>query len=55
MTVLSMDIPIPLPRERREGVFFLNPGAFGTGGGPTTKSVGVLSLGDTLSGEIFYL
>lgn len=44
----------PSQRER-EGVFFLNPGAFGTGGGPTTKSVGVLSLGDTLSGEIFYL
>ena len=39
----------------REGVFFFNPGAFGGGWGPGSKSVGLLNLGDTLSGQIFYL
>ncbi len=44
----------PAHRER-EGVFFFNPGAFGGGWGPRSKSVGVLDLTDTVSGQIFYL
>jgi hypothetical protein len=39
----------------REGVFFFNPGAFGDGWGPGSKSVGVLTLTDTLTGQIFRL
>ncbi len=39
----------------RGGVFFFNPGAFGGGRGPGSKSVGVLDLSDTVSGQIIYL
>jgi putative phosphoesterase len=39
----------------REGVFFFNPGAFGSGWESGSKSVGVLNLTDTVSGRIFYL
>jgi len=39
----------------REGVFFFNPGAFGDGWGTGSKSVGVLNLADTISGQIFRL
>jgi len=42
-------------RQEREAVFFFNPGAFGGGWGPGSKSVGVLDLTDTVSGQIFYL
>ncbi len=44
----------PAQRERN-GVLFFNPGAFGGGWAHSTRSVGVLNLGDTLSGQIFYL
>ncbi len=39
----------------REGVLFLNPGAFGGGFGTGKRSVGVLDLGETMLGEIVYL
>jgi putative phosphoesterase len=39
----------------REGVFFFNPGAFRGGRGTGSKTVGVLNLEDTLSGQIFSL
>ncbi len=41
--------------KEREAVFFFNPGAFGGGWGPGSKSVGVLDLTDTVSGHIFHL
>ncbi len=40
--------------QEREAVFFFNPGAFGGGWGRGSKSVGVLDLTDTVSGQIFY-
>jgi putative phosphoesterase len=39
----------------REGILFFNPGAFRGGRGPSSKTVGVLNLGETLSGQIFSL
>ena len=39
----------------REGIFFFSPGACGDGWGPGSRSVGVLNLTDTLSGQVFYL
>ncbi len=39
----------------RKGVLFFNPGAFGDGWGSGPKSVGVLNLTDTISGQIFHL
>jgi hypothetical protein len=38
-----------------EGVLFFNPGAFGGAWASGSKSVGVLTLGDTISGQIIYL
>jgi uncharacterized protein len=39
----------------REGVLFFNPGAFGGGFVTAKRTVGVLDLGETISGEIVYL
>ncbi len=36
---------------KREGILFLNPGAFGAAAG--SNSLGVLEVGETLSGQIF--
>lgn len=45
---------VPAHMERG-GIFFFNPGTFAGGWGPGSKTVGVLNLGDTPSGQIFYL
>ena len=45
----------PACKAKREGVFFFNPGAFGGARASGSKSVGVLTLGDTISGQIIYL
>jgi predicted phosphodiesterase len=39
----------------RGGILFFNPGAFGGGFVTGKKSVGLLALGETISGEITYL
>ncbi len=42
-------------QTRREGVLFFNPGAFATGLYAPKKSVGLLDVGDTISGQVIYL
>ena len=39
----------------RGGILFFNPGAFGGGFVTAKRSVGLLELGETISGEIVYL
>lgn len=44
------------PSEReRDGVLFFNPGAFGSGFSAARKSVGLLEVGEAISGRILYL
>jgi len=45
----------PTQVKDRQGVFFFNPGAFGGGWAPGSRSVGVLELGGQISGQISYL
>ncbi|MDI6756344.1 MAG: metallophosphoesterase family protein [Thermodesulfobacteriota bacterium] len=45
-------IPSQIKRER---ILFFNPGAFGGGLYPPKKSVGLLDIGETISGQIVYL
>ena len=40
---------------RREGVLFFNPGAFTEGRHGAQRSVGLLEVGETISGQILYL
>jgi putative phosphoesterase len=40
---------------RREGVLFFNPGAFTEGRHSAQRSVGLLEVGETISGQIIYL
>jgi predicted phosphodiesterase len=40
---------------RRAGVLFFNPGAFGGGFVSPKKSIGLLDLEDTITGQILYL
>ena len=40
---------------RREGVLFFNPGAFTEGRHSAPRSVGLLEVGETISGQIIYL
>lgn len=42
-------------QNRREGILFFNPGAFGGMGGRSRKSVGLLDVGDQIAAEIIYL
>ena len=42
-------------QTRREGVLFFNPGAFTGSLHTPKKSVGLLDVGDTISGQIIYL
>jgi len=42
-------------QKKRQGVFLFNPGAFGGGFGSSPKSVGILTLNETLSAQIVYL
>jgi predicted phosphodiesterase len=43
-------------QKEREGVFFFNPGAFdGRRGRRSPGSVGILNLGEAISGQIIYL
>ncbi len=42
-------------QRERGGVLFFNPGAFDGGRGRSPRSVGILSLGETISGQIIYL
>jgi putative phosphoesterase len=44
----------PLQREMEEIVFF-NPGSFGGRRGGSPRSVGILTLGEAISGQIIYL
>lgn len=40
---------------KRQGIFFFNPGAFGRGRGLSSRTVGILDLGEEISGQIIYL
>jgi len=42
-------------RVRREGILFFNPGAFTGGHRCGQRSVGLLEVGETISGQIIYL
>jgi len=41
--------------NKRESILFFNPGTFGSGFLSGKNSFGVLDIGDTISGQIFYL
>ena len=42
-------------QTEREGIFFFNPGAFDGGKGWSPGSVGILNLGEAISGQIIHL